>query len=81
MSVKSNISLASLERVIKRILINGKLEQQRVGQYFESLKIKAPNQDVLIQSLSGGNQQKVVLPQNGYLQTVIFSFSMSPPEG
>lgn len=74
MSVKSNISLASLERVIKRILINGKLEQQRVGQYFESLKIKAPNQDVLIQSLSGGNQQKVVLAKWLFTDCDIFIF-------
>lgn len=34
-------------------------------KYIKSLKIKTPNQETKIRSLSGGNQQKVIL-QGGF---------------
>jgi len=74
MSVKSNVSLASLEKVIRGILINKKIEQKKVGEYFDSLKIKAPSQEVMVQSLSGGNQQKVVLAKWLFTDCDIFIF-------
>jgi monosaccharide-transporting ATPase len=40
----------------------GRVEQSRLAQhYISALKIKAPNPDTPVRSLSGGNQQKVLL--------------------
>ena len=36
-------------------------ERKRVQAQFDTLQIKAPGMDTLVLTLSGGNQQKVVL--------------------
>lgn len=61
MSVRDNMTLTILRQISNRILINKKKEQEIAGAYFDQLRVKAPNMDVLINSLSGGNQQKVIL--------------------
>ncbi len=59
--VKSNITLARLEELIDKYLINQKKEEKKVKEYVDDLNIKTPSIDTLAISLSGGNQQKVVL--------------------
>lgn len=61
MSVRQNITLAKLEKVMKGKLISGCLERLQTAGFIQNLNIKTPSPDVLIQSLSGGNQQKAVL--------------------
>jgi len=56
-----NLSLSSLWRVVKRLLINEPAETIRNKQMFDSLRVKAPSLATTVGSLSGGNQQKVVL--------------------
>ena len=41
--------------------ISKKAEEKRFGDYKKTLNIKANNSDDLIVSLSGGNQQKIIL--------------------
>jgi len=60
-SVKHNITLSILNRLIKLFVINEKSESELVDNYIKSLKIKTPHQDFIVNNLSGGNQQKVVL--------------------
>ena len=36
-------------------------EKKVVDEYISKLRIKTPNRDAVVSSLSGGNQQKVVL--------------------
>ncbi len=60
-SVKNNVTLANLEKIKNRILLNVEKEKEKVGNYIEELGIKTPGQDILALNLSGGNQQKVVL--------------------
>jgi putative multiple sugar transport system ATP-binding protein len=61
--IKRNISLASLDRFVKRGMINAN-EEYRVGnEYLKSMNIKAPSANSIVGKLSGGNQQKVVLSQ------------------
>ncbi len=57
-----NLSLSSL-REFTRLggRIDAPAEQVRNQQFFESLRVKAPGQHVRAGTLSGGNQQKVVL--------------------
>ena len=59
-SIGFNLSLSSLGRV-KKLLINEPAEATRNKQIFDSLRVKATSLSTLIGTLSGGNQQKVVL--------------------
>ncbi len=60
-SVLRNISLANLGQFSSLFAINKDAELQRSMEYAKSLAIKAPNLNVPVDSLSGGNQQKVVI--------------------
>jgi len=57
-----NLSLSCLRQFTGRLgQINEPAEHRRNQQFFDSLRIKAPSQQTRVGSLSGGNQQKVVL--------------------
>jgi D-xylose transport system ATP-binding protein len=57
-----NLSLSCLRQFVGRTRrINLPAEHRRNQQFFDSLRIKAPNQHARVGGLSGGNQQKVVL--------------------
>ncbi len=60
-NIKHNIMISNLQKVIKTFYINKRLEKKVAGEYMETLKIKANNEQVMVVNLSGGNQQKVVL--------------------
>jgi inositol transport system ATP-binding protein len=60
-SVLENASIASLEQVIYRGRNHDKIERMIVGNFFRKLDVKTPTLDTVVQSLSGGNQQKVLL--------------------
>lgn len=61
LSVKQNMVLASLKDLPNRYIINRKVENERVENIFHKLTIKAPSLSTIVNNLSGGNQQKVVL--------------------
>lgn len=60
-SVMENASISSLEKVIYGGYAHDKEERKIVGEYFKKMNVKTPTLDTPIQSLSGGNQQKVLL--------------------
>ncbi len=59
-SVMENASISSLEKVIYKGFAHEKQERRIVGEYFKKMNVKTPSLDTPIQSLSGGNQQKVL---------------------
>ena len=61
LSVIDNMLLASLKRYIKRILILRKHEKLASSQQVKELSIRVASVQQPITSLSGGNQQKVVV--------------------
>ena len=61
MSVGANMTLASLRSWVRRGFVNRKLERQKVDEMVADVKVKTAGPDALITSLSGGNQQKVVI--------------------
>jgi len=61
MSVAPNITLASLEKVIRMGLIDYGMETNIAREWIERLRIKTPSHRALCLNLSGGNQQKIVL--------------------
>ncbi len=60
-SVNDNISLPNLKSYLKGILINDKLLALNAQKMIERLAIKTPSGKTLAGSLSGGNQQKIVI--------------------
>ncbi len=60
-SIRSNISLPSLKRFVKKGLLDEAAEREEGIKYKDKLKIRAQSTDDILSSLSGGNQQKVVV--------------------
>ncbi|MFD2371456.1 sugar ABC transporter ATP-binding protein [Brevibacillus sp. GCM10020057] len=61
MSILENMSLAALDHFQKRLLLDRRKEADAFSRYRDQLGIKAADPAQSIVSLSGGNQQKVVL--------------------
>jgi ribose transport system ATP-binding protein len=61
MSVRENLSFAALHRVSKGGVIDRARETKLVGELMDLLEIHAAGTDIPAGSLSGGNQQKVVI--------------------
>ncbi|WP_132077012.1 sugar ABC transporter ATP-binding protein [Sinorhizobium americanum] len=62
LSIASNLTLASLERFLRfGFHIVGEKERAAIKAAIGDLSIKAPNPDFEVTSMSGGNQQKVVI--------------------
>ncbi|MCD8241788.1 MAG: sugar ABC transporter ATP-binding protein [Lachnospiraceae bacterium] len=59
--IRENIVYSILKRITKVSFIDRKKEKEYSSRYIEDLNIKTPSADQLVQNLSGGNQQKVVL--------------------
>ncbi len=60
-SIGTNISAASLEHFGRRGVVDALAEARNNQEMVEALSIKTPGLDALIETLSGGNQQKVIL--------------------
>jgi D-xylose transport system ATP-binding protein len=60
-TIIKNISLPNLDQFSKFFRINANEERQASLQQAKSLTVKAPSLDVFAETLSGGNQQKVVI--------------------
>jgi ABC-type sugar transport system ATPase subunit len=61
LSVRENVILASLDTILNAGLLNLREERTMVEKMIEKLSIKISSQNDMMSSLSGGNQQKVVL--------------------
>ncbi|MDH0613802.1 MULTISPECIES: sugar ABC transporter ATP-binding protein [unclassified Agrobacterium] len=60
-SVAHNITVANLPHYARRGFMDGAQEAKSVREHMKRFSIKAASPDIPVQSLSGGNQQKVVL--------------------
>ncbi|MDF2540543.1 MAG: D-xylose transporter ATP-binding protein [Herbinix sp.] len=60
-SIKENVSLASLNKFIHHGRLHKEEENKSIDEYCGKMNVKAPNYETKIESLSGGNQQKVIL--------------------
>lgn len=61
MSISFNMTLKVLRDFIKGIHVDRGKEEEIVKKYFNALSVKAPGSETSIGSLSGGNQQKVII--------------------
>jgi len=61
MDIKQNITSSNIEQLGNGFILNRKIEKEHASKWFNALNIKAPSIDTMASSLSGGNQQKVVV--------------------
>lgn len=61
LSVKINTNMYSYDLISKKGIINLKKESARAEEYKDKIGIKTPDTKQLVNNLSGGNQQKVVI--------------------
>jgi len=61
LAIKTNMSFSILKKITDRIFINKKKENKICDELKHDLQIKAHNLNYKVKTLSGGNQQKVVI--------------------
>lgn len=61
MAIGKNITISGLKKVSKGGIINRKSQKKIADTFIKKLKIKATESQQLVKTLSGGNQQKVVI--------------------
>lgn len=61
MSIKMNINATTLDKHKKRVLLDKKKLESHSQHWVDTLKIKTPDHNNNATSLSGGNQQRIVL--------------------
>jgi len=61
MSVRFNMSIASIKKFARYGLVNRVKENETVQKFVDAIQIKTPDLEQKAKNLSGGNQQKVIL--------------------
>ena len=61
LDILENTSISSLDRYRTGLFLSKKKMRESTKWSIEAMRIKTPNQETKIRSLSGGNQQKVIL--------------------
>lgn len=80
MTVRENASVTALKKFKNRLLLNRKKEAGMVLDVFDSLAVKAPSSEALVSSLSGGNQQKILMSRT-LLSDPILVLADEPTQG
>lgn len=74
LNIRENTVISSLKRLFPKGMIRGKHEKEEVQNYIEKLEIATSTQEKLVNFLSGGTQQKVVLAKWLLSQSKVFFF-------
>jgi ABC-type sugar transport system ATPase subunit len=74
MNVRENISLSSLREVVRGMVIDRGKERNVAESYTNQLHVKAPSVESVVETLSGGNRQKVILARWLFTQSRLLIF-------
>jgi ABC-type sugar transport system ATPase subunit len=61
LSVRENISIASIDKILVSGLVSRSKEKQFVSDVIQRFNVKTPSMETAVSSLSGGNQQKIII--------------------
>ena len=61
LNIRENTVISSLKKYLKHNVLDTKLMKDATQKYIDAMRTKTPTQETKIRSLSGGNQQKVIL--------------------
>ena len=62
--IKTNIAISNLDRISNGPFVSVAKLKARAKTYFDNLRVKAPSPATKVATLSGGNQQKVVIARS-----------------
>jgi ribose transport system ATP-binding protein len=71
MTVRENLSLMVLREVAKAGFLQRGKEQQRARSQIEGFDVRTPSAEVMVETLSGGNQQKVLLARSMAAEPIV----------
>jgi ribose transport system ATP-binding protein len=74
LSIRENMSLTVLRRISRWLFLRRRRERELVDSYITRFKIRMTSVDQLVESLSGGNQQKVVISKLLMTEARVFIF-------
>ena len=77
LAVSTNITMANIDAIGRGFVLNRKLERRKVEKWVKDVSIRTPDIGTEVNSLSGGNQQKIVLAK--LLETGSKIFLMNEP--
>ncbi|MEW5818428.1 MAG: ATP-binding cassette domain-containing protein, partial [Spirochaetota bacterium] len=77
LSVANNITMANIDNIGRGFFLDRKLERNKTAKWVKDVNIKTPSLETDVNSLSGGNQQKIVLAK--LLETGSRIFLMNEP--
>ncbi|MFX0145746.1 MAG: ATP-binding cassette domain-containing protein, partial [Candidatus Hodarchaeota archaeon] len=80
MDVSKNMTLASLKNFCRLGMIKLKRESEIANEFVRNLSIRTPSIQTLVEYLSGGNQQKVIIAKSLCCKSNIFLFD-EPTQG
>lgn len=60
-SIKKNLVVNNFKKISKRGWVSNKIQNEHAEKYFKQMGVKAPSMETGVITLSGGNQQKVVI--------------------
>jgi ribose transport system ATP-binding protein len=80
MSVGENVTLSSLKRYCHLGILHKSRERKTALEFTKKLQIRMPNIQSLLEYLSGGNQQKVIIARSLCSRSKIFCFD-EPTQG
>ncbi|MEH6956382.1 sugar ABC transporter ATP-binding protein [Neobacillus drentensis] len=61
LSVRENLSITTLDKISNKSVVSSKTEISLVDEMIEKLHVKTSGREISVKSLSGGNQQKIVI--------------------
>jgi ABC-type sugar transport system ATPase subunit len=71
LSIRSNIVITNLKKIARFSVVNAKKERSIAERYIKKMNIRANNAEQIVATLSGGNQQKVVISKCLNAESVI----------
>ena len=74
MMLRENVTLANLNRLVRKGFIDIAAEKNETRRFIENLLIKTPSTEQKVRNLSGGTQQKVVLAKWLFTQSKVLIF-------
>jgi len=77
LDVRANITMANIDNLGSGLFLDTKLEQEKCDRWVADINIKTPNLESEVNTLSGGNQQKIVISK--LLETGSEIFIMNEP--
>lgn len=74
LTIRENATISAVQKISRFSLINSQKDKAIARDLSEKLKVKAPNLEMMVKQLSGGNQQKVIITKCLAVEPQIFIF-------